>query len=636
MSTQKIKVFLRCRPLNEKENGFSVEVSSEKNEVKVLDRHNSSINSSYDSKNFYFDHVFSPQAPQEDVYRTVVKPLIDQVLLGFNCTVFAYGQTGTGKTYTMEGYRSDENLSWEADPHCGMIPRAISQLFDKLRDQENKFTVRVSFLELYNEDAYDLLSPIEDSTKLRIYDDVSRKGSVIVGGLMEVVVNTKEHIFEILERGSAKRQTAATQLNACSSRSHTIFSITVNIREGSMQGEELLKVGKLNLVDLAGSENIGRSGAQDIRAREAGSINQALLTLGRVITALVEKRPHIPYRESKLTRLLQDSLGGRTKTSLIATISPAPADYEDTMNVLEYASRAKNITNNPEVNQRTLRNGQGSSEIDKLRKEIESLQERHTAEMGEIEYKVRNEVAVEFKREMERMKQSYKETCEGHLNDIIRNRDEIFTQLEDAKAEIDQKTQTIQTMEERITNLEAERQADKETHEKQMGDITKQLDAVNKQMNDVSKQMSDISKQRDDLKKQRDDLSRARDDLLIQLRHARSEIESKENALRNMEEEMADLKMPPAVEKKATKIRCKVPDEPEEGYANLTFDEDEIAVPSAKKARGKPAGKKRIINHSITLSGRKKKLDRFDEIVELSPVPARVTRSRATKRKLDF
>ena len=156
----------------------------------------------------------------------------------------------------------------------------------------------------------------------------------------------------ILEKGSRKRQTAETMMNATSSRSHTVFTITVHIKEVTKEGDEVLRTGKLNLVDLAGSENIGRSGARDQRAVEAGKINQSLLTLGRVITSLVEHAGHVPYRESKLTRLLQDSLGGRTKTSIIATVSPAAVNYEETVSTLDYANRAKNITNRPEINQR--------------------------------------------------------------------------------------------------------------------------------------------------------------------------------------------------------------------------------------------------------------------------------------------
>lgn len=384
---QNIQVFVRCRPLNSNEKRSVVETIPEKREIKVLDRNSGPT---YEGKNFYFDQVFAPDAVQYDVYKTVVRPLIDQVLMGFNCTVFAYGQTGTGKTYTMEGDRSDTETTWEEDPHSGIIPRAISQLFDTLKDQDNEFTVRVSFLELYNEDTYDLLSPMDDTSKLKIFEGSQKKGSVVVGGLEEIIVQSKAEIYDILQRGSAKRRTAATLLNACSSRSHTIFSVTVHIREGSIEGEELLKIGKLNLVDLAGSENIGRSGAADKRAREAGNINQSLLTLGRVITALVEKRPHIPYRESKLTRLLQDSLGGKTKTSIIATVSPSILDVEDTLSTLDYASRAKKITNKPEMNQRLTKRAllrELTSEIERLRRDLQAAREKNGIYIDEDNYK---------------------------------------------------------------------------------------------------------------------------------------------------------------------------------------------------------------------------------------------------------
>lgn len=384
---QNIQVFVRCRPLKPEEKRSVVDVLPDRREIKVAERNSST---SYDTKNFYFDQVFEPNTCQLLVYKTVVSPLIEQVLQGFNCTVFAYGQTGTGKTYTMEGERSEEDLSWEDDPHSGIIPRAISQLFDALKGNDSEFTMRVSFLELYNEDTYDLLSSLDDTSKLKVFDDAKKRGSVIVGGLEEVGVKSKAEIYDILRRGSAKRQTATTLLNACSSRSHTIFSITVHIRESSIEGEELLKTGKLNLVDLAGSENIGRSGAQDKRAREAGNINQSLLTLGRVITALVEKRPHVPYRESKLTRLLQDSLGGKTKTSIIATISPAPLDVEDTLSTLDYASRAKRITNKPEMNQRLTKKAllrEYTNEIERLRRDLQATREKNGIYIEEANYR---------------------------------------------------------------------------------------------------------------------------------------------------------------------------------------------------------------------------------------------------------
>lgn len=351
-----------------------VDISGSK-EVKVSERNSDKL-----SKTFTFDNVFGPTSKQIDVYNCVVSPLIDEVLSGYNCTVFAYGQTGTGKTFTMLGERGNASSSWQTDPLAGVIPRAVGHLIDELRILDVEYTIRVSFLELYNEELFDLLSPIDDNSKIRLYEDSAKKGSVIIHGLEEVTVHSKNEVFNIMDRGTMKRQTAATLMNANSSRSHTVFSITVHMREKAVDSEELLKTGKLNLVDLAGSENIGRSGAVEKRAREAGNINQSLLTLGRVITALVEKAPHIPYRESKLTRLLQDSLGGRTKTSIIATVSPAVCNIEETLSTLEYANRAKNIQNRPEVNEKLSKAQlikEYTEEIDRLRRDLLATRERN-------------------------------------------------------------------------------------------------------------------------------------------------------------------------------------------------------------------------------------------------------------------
>ncbi|ESN96200.1 hypothetical protein HELRODRAFT_68075 [Helobdella robusta] len=352
---QNIQVVVRCRPLNssEKKSGSVnvVEVFPEKREITVRER----AMPNAPTKSFTFDRVFSANSKQIELYRSVVVPILEEVLMGYNCTIFAYGQTGTGKTFTMEGERSeDTSVSWEEDPLAGVIPRVMNQLFSRLQMQGLEFTVRVSFLEIYNEELIDLLgSESVDGPRLKIYEDTTKKmGGCIIQGLEEVVVMNKDEVYQILQQGAAKRQTAATLMNAHSSRSHTLFMVTIHTKESTVEGEELVKIGKFNLVDLAGSECIGRSGAQDKRAREAGSINQSLLTLGRVITALVEHKPHVPYRESKLTRLLQDSLGGRTKTSIIATISPASSNVDETLSTLDYAFRAKNITNKPEINQK--------------------------------------------------------------------------------------------------------------------------------------------------------------------------------------------------------------------------------------------------------------------------------------------
>lgn len=341
------------------------------------------------SKKFTFDKVFSPASTQLDVYNVVIRPMLKEVLAGYSCTVFAYGQTGTGKTYTMEGGRmEDSGLHWQSDTSAGMIPRCLSHLFDELELLENQqYVVKVNFLELYNEELFDLLGP--SATKIKLYEDILKKGSVIIHGLEEVIVRNKTEVYRILEKGSERRQTAATLTNSNSSRSHTVFSITIHIKEDTSDEAELLKTAKLNLVDLAGSENVGKSGAVDKRARETRNINQSLLTLGRVITALVERAPHIPYRESKLTRLLQESLGGRTKTSIIATISSASSNVDETLSTLDYAHRAKHITNRPEINQKLFKKAllkEYTEEVERLRKDLTATRDKNGIYLSQDKY----------------------------------------------------------------------------------------------------------------------------------------------------------------------------------------------------------------------------------------------------------
>ncbi|CAH2058909.1 unnamed protein product [Thlaspi arvense] len=351
-----VQVILRCRPLSEDEQKSNVpraiSCNEQRKEVNVL---HSATNKQVD-RVFTFDKVFGPKAQQRSIYDQAIAPIVHEVLEGFSCTVFAYGQTGTGKTYTMEGGMRKKGGDLPAE--AGVIPRAVRHIFETLEAQNADYNMKVTFLELYNEEVTDLLAQDESS---RSSEDKQRKpvslmedgkGCVVLRGLEEEVVYSANDIYALLERGSSKRRTADTLLNKRSSRSHSVFTITVHIKEESLGDEELIKCGKLNLVDLAGSENILRSGSRDGRAREAGEINKSLLTLGRVINALVEHSSHIPYRDSKLTRLLRDSLGGKTKTCIIATISPSAHSLEETLSTLDYAYRAKNIKNKPEANQK--------------------------------------------------------------------------------------------------------------------------------------------------------------------------------------------------------------------------------------------------------------------------------------------
>ncbi|XP_075072250.1 kinesin-like protein KIF11 [Mixophyes fleayi] len=451
-----IQVVVRCRPFNQlerKANSHSVlEFDAQRKEVSVR---TGGLNDKLGKKNYMFDMVFGPSAKQIEVYKSVVCPILDEVIMGYNCTIFAYGQTGTGKTFTMEGERTaDEEFTWEQDPLAGIIPRTLHQIFEKLSESGTEFSVKVSLLEIYNEELFDLLSPAQDvGERLQMFDDPRNKGGVIIKGLEEVTVHNKDEVYHILERGAAKRKTASTLMNAYSSRSHSVFSVTIHMKETTVDGEELVKIGKLNLVDLAGSENIGRSGAVDKRAREAGNINQSLLTLGRVITALVERAPHIPYRESKLTRILQDSLGGRTKTSIIATVSPASINLEETVSTLEYANRAKNIMNKPEVNQKLTKRAlikEYTEEIERLKRDLAAAREKHGVYLSSENYEqlqgkilCQEEQVTEFTEKIGALEEELKRITELFI-ESKKELDECSTVLQTKEKELEETQKTLQ------------------------------------------------------------------------------------------------------------------------------------------------------------------------------------------------
>ncbi|XP_032288343.1 kinesin-like protein KIF11 [Phoca vitulina] len=445
-----IQVVVRCRPFNlaeRKANAHSVvDCDHVRKEVSVR---TGGLADKSSRKTYTFDMVFGPSTKQIDVYRSVVCPILDEVIMGYNCTIFAYGQTGTGKTFTMEGERSpNEEYTWEEDPLAGIIPRTLHQIFEKLTDNGTEFSVKVSLLEIYNEELFDLLNPSSDvSERLQMFDDPRNKRGVIIKGLEEITVHNKDEVYQILEKGAAKRTTAATLMNAYSSRSHSVFSVTIHMKETTIDGEELVKIGKLNLVDLAGSENIGRSGAVDKRAREAGNINQSLLTLGRVITALVERTPHVPYRESKLTRILQDSLGGRTRTSIIATISPASLNLEETLSTLEYAHRAKNILNKPEVNQKLTKRAlikEYTEEIERLKRDLAAAREKNGVYISEENFRAMSgKLTVQEEQIVELIEKI------GAIEEELNRVTELFmdnkNELDQCKSDLQNKTQELET-----------------------------------------------------------------------------------------------------------------------------------------------------------------------------------------------
>jgi len=338
----------------------------------------------YATHSYTFDHCYDQDNDQKSVYENTARSAVISTLQGYNATIIAYGQTGTGKTYTMEGFNNERDR--------GIIPRSIEEIFNYIQacgSEQAKFLVRASYLQIYNEVISDLLKP--ERNHLAIRED--RKKGVYVEGLSEWVVRSPAEIYGLMQRGATVRATGATRMNAVSSRSHAVFiiiveqsTITANANdeeeeqrllnlwadyENKIKRDKLatpdettakilrenirqqFRIGKLNLVDLAGSERVRLTGATGKRLEESRKINQSLSALGNVIAALTDPkgRTHIPYRDSKLTRILEDSLGGNCKTTMMAMISPAMEAFSESLSTLKFANRAKNIKNEARVNE---------------------------------------------------------------------------------------------------------------------------------------------------------------------------------------------------------------------------------------------------------------------------------------------
>uniref|UniRef100_A0A4W5QL71 Kinesin family member 4 n=1 Tax=Hucho hucho TaxID=62062 RepID=A0A4W5QL71_9TELE len=357
-----VRVALRCRPLVPKEinEGCQTCLTFVPGDPQVI----VGI-----EKAFTYDYVFDPTTEQEEVFNSAVSPLLCGLFKGYHATVLAYGQTGSGKTFSMGGtYTSAQ----ENEPTVGVIPRVVRMIFqEREKHTDCEFSLAVSYLEIYNEDILDLLCPSVSKDKpstINIRED-PKEGIKIVG-LTEREVFSANEMVGCLELGNSARTVGSTAMNAASSRSHAIFTITLEQRRGADKSDNV--VSKLHLVDLAGSERQKKTKAEGDRLKEGISINRGLLSLGNVISALGDeskKGTFVPYRDSKLTRLLQDSLGGNSHTLMIACVSPADSNIEETINTLRYADRARKIKNKPVVNVDPR-----AAEMKRLKQQVQELQ----------------------------------------------------------------------------------------------------------------------------------------------------------------------------------------------------------------------------------------------------------------------
>ena len=338
-----IIIAIRLRPLSQNEKDLSdIESVSVINSTSltVSAENSTKKNNQIKYQQFFFDHVFDKNASQQEIYNKTTKPLLENIIEGFNATVFAYGATGSGKTYTMLGNNQNER---------GIMPRSVSDLFKLLQKQKNKeFRIQVSYVEIYNEEIRDLLGNREE---LKLHEDPVK--GVLLQGVKELYVENADNFFDILYKGNMKRTVGKTNANETSSRSHALLRI--NIENKDKEGPNSLKIncGRFILVDLAGSEknnpainsnNNLSNNKNALRQQEGAKINQSLLNLGICINALASKSKFIPWRNSKLTHILKDYIGGNSKVVMISTISPSLFCLDETLNTLNYSNRAKNIT----------------------------------------------------------------------------------------------------------------------------------------------------------------------------------------------------------------------------------------------------------------------------------------------------
>ena len=371
-----------------------------------------------EEKSFVFDNSFwshddedNHYAEQEDIYNCLGESFLDHSFRGYHTCIFAYGQTGSGKSYTMMGKPGEE----------GLIPRTCSDLFERISSSEQSsvsYSVRVSYFEVYNEHVRDLLIPRQDPPYYLKIRESPTEGPY-VKDLTELQVKSHAEIMRLMRMGDMQRSTASTRMNDTSSRSHAVFTITLKQLHHDMQTDQTTeRTSRIRLVDLAGSERAKSTEATGLRLREGSNINKSLTTLGRVIAALADpkhgkggrKKDVVPYRDSILTWLLKDSLGGNSKTAMVACISPA--DYDETLSTLRYADQAKRIQTLAVVNQDHQSAAERNREIETMQAQIAKLQKdlNVAVEIKRREGERETERLEEYQVQVERMQRLMEET----------------------------------------------------------------------------------------------------------------------------------------------------------------------------------------------------------------------------------
>ena len=431
-----IRVVCRFRPLNEKE----LAMTNKEGKINFISKNQLQFTSIAEAQtiNFNFDYIFPPTSTQKEIYESSSKEIIASVLQGYNGTIFAYGQTSSGKTYTMTG----EINSPEKE---GIIPRMIHYVFDQILHSENleiEFTVKVSFIEIYMEKIKDLI----DISRVNLQIHESKEKGIYIENLSEYYVSNEQELLDYVKIGNQNRTIASTNMNDTSSRSHSIVILSISQRNVVDNG---VKNGKLYLVDLAGSEKVGKTGAEGITLEEAKMINKSLSALGMVINSLTDgKSFHIPYRDSKLTRILSESLGGNAKTCLIITCSPSSYNEAETLSTLRFGARAKMIKNKPKVNKiESVKELKGIiSQLQTKIKELEKIIGNSGISLKQFKIDSEDEILVD-KGEYELLKKK--------INDLEEKNEELMKLLQEKGGIVEEKEIYYKNLEEEIKKLKS-------------------------------------------------------------------------------------------------------------------------------------------------------------------------------------
>jgi len=544
-----IKVICRFRPLNDTEektgSKFIIKFPSGSDDQCV----------SIGGKVYMFDKVLKPNVTQTQVYDATAKNIVKDVLCGYNGTIFAYGQTSSGKTHTMEGVINDPTMQ-------GIIPRIVNDIFNHIYSMEEnlEFHIKVSYFEIYLDKIRDLLDP--SKVNLAVHEDKDKV--VYVKGATERFVSSPEEVFEVIEEGKSNRHVAVTNMNEHSSRSHSIFLI--NVKQENLENQKKLS-GKLYLVDLAGSEKVGKTGVEGMGLEEAKNINKSLSALGNVIAALADgNKSHIPYRDSKLTRILQESLGGNAKTTIVICCSPASFNEAETKSTLDFGKRAKTIKNVVGINEELTaeewkkryekeksKNGALKNKIEKLEEELKRWRSGQSVAADEqinlAEIGMDESVSAAPKLMLDKPSAVLNlETSHISLeerNKIQEERERLYQMLDEKDDEIQEQSQLVEKLKEQMLEQEeliSTTRRDYESLTKEMSKIQGENESAKEEVKEVLQALEELAVNYDQKSQEAETKSREYNTVSDELSQQQSKLHAAQTELNSIKEAQSNQK----------------------------------------------------------------------------------------------